>query len=128
MALTLSDLAQFNAGVMRQTPPKVPTMPDISTILTSLALIDEERAELSKGLAANDLVEVADALGDLIVVIYQLAFFSGIPIDEVLSEIHRSNMSKTGGMFNEAGKFVKPESYSRADIKSILEKHGWRRS
>lgn len=59
------------------------------------ALIEEELDELRRGIYTDDLVEIADALGDLLYVIYGTALVYGIPIDKVFDAIHTSNMSKT---------------------------------
>ena len=61
-----------------------------------LDLILEEVKELQEALEANDIVEVADALGDIAYVVYGAALTFGIPLDEVVDEIHRSNLSKLG--------------------------------
>lgn len=57
-------------------------------------LIREEASELSDALANGDLVEIADALGDLLYVIYGAGVTYGIDLEPVVAEIHRSNMSK----------------------------------
>lgn len=59
-----------------------------------LDLIREELAELVEAAEKLDLVGVADALGDLLYVIYGAAHEFGIPLDAVVAEIHRSNMTK----------------------------------
>src|SRR5690606_19354107 len=59
-------------------------------------LIDEEVKELHDAVWDRDIVEVADALADLVYVIYGFALEAGIPLAQVLEEVHRSNMSKLG--------------------------------
>lgn len=92
-----------------------------------LGLIDEERIELQEALDAGDIVEVADALGDMIYVINGLAIEMGIPLDAVVREIHRSNMSKLGldgqPIYREDGKVLKGPNYFKPDIKKVLERH-----
>ena len=58
------------------------------------ALIEEEAAEFRTAIEAEDLVEVADAIGDLLYVVYGAALTFGIPVAEVFTEVHRSNMTK----------------------------------
>jgi predicted HAD superfamily Cof-like phosphohydrolase len=58
------------------------------------ALIREELAELDLAMAAEDVVHVADALADLIYVVWGTALHYGIDLDAVLAEVHRSNMTK----------------------------------
>lgn len=87
-------------------------------------LIEEEFNETKEAFANCDLVEVADGLADMVWVIMGLASSIGIPFDEVWQEVRRSNMSKCVGgkvIKNEAGKVMKPDSYFRPDIKSLLE-------
>ena len=71
------------------------------------------------------LVEVADAIGDVIVTLHGLSNACGLPMKDVFNEIHRSNMSKAnpGGTLtkDKNGKLVKPSTYSPADLKTILE-------
>lgn len=74
----------------------------------------------------GDPVEAADALGDLLYVVYGAALEWGIPIDAVFAEIHRSNMTKVwpdGTVhYRDDGKVIKPPTYSKADIKGVLER------
>ena len=60
----------------------------------ALALIREEVRELEEAVQAEDMVEVLDALGDILVVAYGMAFRLGYNADEVYDLIHKSNMSK----------------------------------
>lgn len=85
----------------------------------------EETEELAEALEARDLVEVADALADIVYVAYGTAVSFGIDLDAVLAEVHRSNMSKLGPdgspILREDGKVLKPPTYSRPDIKTVIE-------
>ncbi len=54
------------------------------------ALIEEEALEFREALAADDIVEVADTIADLLYVVYGAAVTFGIPIHEVFTEVHRS--------------------------------------
>ena len=71
-----------------------------------------------------DPVEIADALGDGIYVKYGHAIERGIPLDDVLREIHRSNMSKLGNdgkpVLRGDGKVLKGPNYSPPDITKVL--------
>lgn len=86
----------------------------------------------------RDIIETADALGDLVYVIEGLAIEAGIPSDEVFTEIHSSNMSKLDdegnpilsdginpapdGKIKPIGKILKGKNYFNPDIASILKK------
>lgn len=83
----------------------------------------ENCAFLSNG-KTPDPVEIADALGDGIYVKYGHAIERGIPIDDCLAEIHRSNMSKLDKdglpIYREDGKVLKGPNYSPPDIEKVL--------
>lgn len=87
-------------------------------------LIEEEFDELLDAMGAQDIVEMADALGDLLYVTYGAALAFGIDLDAVVDEIHRSNMSKLDAdgkpIHREDGKVLKGPRYSRPDIESVL--------
>jgi predicted HAD superfamily Cof-like phosphohydrolase len=88
------------------------------------ALILEEFEEFDEALTNNDIVEVADALADLIYVIYGTAHEFGIPLDEILAEVHASNMSKLGEdgkpIHREDGKVLKGPGFFRPNIAKFL--------
>jgi predicted HAD superfamily Cof-like phosphohydrolase len=84
-------------------------------------LLDEENQELKDALVAKDLVEVADALGDMLYVIFGTCCSHGIDIEPVFEEIHRSNMTKDYSK-GECKKQIKGPGYSKPDIKSIIDK------
>lgn len=92
------------------------------------ALIEEEAAEFRAALDADDLVEVADALADLLYVVYGAALTFGIPIAEVFAEVHRSNMTKLDDqgnpIFRPDGKVMKGPNFSPPDLSPILQRHG----
>ena len=70
------------------------------------------------------MVEVADALTDLLYVVYGAGHAFGIDLDECFHEVHRSNLSKLGTDFKpikrEDGKVLKPDTYSPPDLKTVL--------
>jgi predicted HAD superfamily Cof-like phosphohydrolase len=80
----------------------------------------------SSDIPTQDLVEVADAIADLLYVVYGAAITYGINAKAVFDEVHRSNMTKvwedgTVHRREEDGKILKPPTYSKADIKGVLE-------
>lgn len=97
---------------------------DDARVNLRLDLVEEEWRELYYAANNYDLVEVADALADIIYVAYGFAVELGIPLDRVLNEVHRSNMSKIGGPVRADGKQLKPETYSPPDVRGILEDEG----
>lgn len=85
-------------------------------------LIKEELEEFETAINENDIVEIADALGDLLYVVYGAAVTFGIDMEEISDEIHKSNMTKIEGHRREDGKWIKPDSYEAPKIKEIILK------
>lgn len=89
-----------------------------------LNLIREEMQELEEGFENQDIVETADACGDLIWVILGLCNSLGIPMGPVWQEITTSNMSKTveGKVVRrDDGKILKPDTYFPPNIHRALQ-------
>jgi predicted HAD superfamily Cof-like phosphohydrolase len=88
----------------------------------------EENEEYLEAANTNDLVEVADALGDMLYILAGTIIEHGMQykIAEVFDEIQRSNMSKLGEdghpIFREDGKVLKGPNYFKPNIGEILEK------
>lgn len=100
-----------------------PQFPDHDTIELRLRLIQEEMDELVYAHEDNDLVEVADALTDLLYVIYGTGQAYGIDLDVCFEEVHESNMSKLVDGYakkNEYGKVMKGPNYFPPDLKKVL--------
>lgn len=121
---------EFMTVFNQEVKPK-PKIGKLSTIKLRLALIDEELGELREALINDDLVETADALADILYVVYGTAAAFGIGIDEVFSEVHDSNMSKLDEngqpIYSELGKVMKGPYYFEPKISTILLKQrGWR--
>ena len=83
--------------------------------------------EFNEFLAADNLVDIADALTDLLVVIYGAGHAYGINLDECFKEVHRSNMSKLGEdgkpIYREDGKVLKGPNYSEPNLEAVLNTH-----
>lgn len=77
------------------------------------ALLEEEMEELHEAQDERDIIKIADALGDLLYVVYGTAITYGIDLEPIFDEIHRSNMSKVrGGVIRRAdGKILKGPHY-----------------
>ena len=99
-----------------------PSIPPDATRQLRVRLIQEEFAELQEAMTAQDLPAVAKELADLLYVVYGTAVSYGVDMDPVFREVHRSNLSKVGGYKREDGKWVKPPTYSPADVKPLLAK------
>ena len=102
--------------------PDKPTLPNDTVKALRVSLIQEEFNELKQGLYTNDLVEVYDALLDIMVVTIGTAVALGLVLQPGWQEVHRSNMSKfIDGHRREDGKWIKGPSYSPANLKPIIE-------
>lgn len=101
-----------------------PAVPDEQTKGLRVRLIQEEFDELKEALETKHLPNIAKELADLLYVVYGTAVSYGIDMEPVFHEVQRSNMSKIGGYKREDGKWVKPATYSPADIKPILDRQG----
>ena len=102
-----------------------PALPDWDTCALRLDLITEEVKELEVALANEDLTDIADALTDILYVVYGAGHAFGIDLDACFQEVHRSNMSKLGQdgkpVYREDGKVLKGPDYFDPDLASILE-------
>jgi predicted HAD superfamily Cof-like phosphohydrolase len=105
-----------------------PAIPDEATRRLRIKLIQEEFDEVKEALAGEDLSGIAKELADLLYVTYGTAVACGIDMEAVFREVHRSNLSKIGGYKRGDGKWVKPESYSPAQIGPILASQATRYS
>ena len=89
-------------------------------------LMKEENEEYLEAANNNDIVEVADALGDMLYILCGTIIEHGMQhkIDEVFNEIQNSNMSKLGGdgnpIYREDGKVLKGPNYFKPNIEEIL--------
>ena len=115
---------QLAADFMRAFDQQVheePAWPDFSTRELRLELIQEEYEELEEAIDNKDMVEVADALTDLLYVIYGAGHAFGIDLDACYNEVHASNMSKLGEdgkpMKNEMGKVLKGPNFFEPNLK-----------
>ena len=87
-------------------------------------LIKEELEELRVAMKNKDLLEVADALTDILYVTYGAGHAFGIDLDKCFDEVQNSNMSKLGEngkpIYNEAGKVMKGPKYFKPNLKKFL--------
>ena len=85
-----------------------------------ISLIKEELDELKEAMDSKDLLEVADALTDLLYVTYGAGHAFGIDLDKCFEEVQNSNMSKLGDdgkpIYNEFGKVMKGPNYFKPNL------------
>ena len=87
-------------------------------------LIKEELDELQEAMKNNDLLEVADALTDILYVTYGAGHAFGIDLDKCFDEVQNSNMSKLDEngepIYNELGKVMKGPNYFKPDLSKFI--------
>ena len=89
--------------------------------------MEEENLEYLKATKENNLVEIADALGDMLYILCGTIISHGLQnkIEEIFQEIQNSNMSKLGEngkpIYREDGKVLKGPNYFKPDIRKILK-------
>ena len=106
---------------------EVKTQPSFSTNkINSLRfdLIKEELEELKVAMESKDLLEVADALTDILYVVYGAGHAFGIDLDKCFAEVQNSNMSKLDEngkpIYNESGKVMKGPKYFKPDLTKFI--------
>tara|TARA_B100000902_G_scaffold45680_1_gene53233 strand:+ start:1438 stop:1809 length:372 start_codon:yes stop_codon:yes gene_type:complete len=106
---------------------EVKTKPSFSTDKINklrIDLIKEELEELKEAMQKKDLLEVADALTDILYVTYGAGHSFGIDLDECFNEVQNSNMSKLGKdgkpIYNESGKVMKGPNYFKPNLKKFI--------
>jgi predicted HAD superfamily Cof-like phosphohydrolase len=97
-----------------------PADPADDTKQLRIRLIQEEFDELKESMTKGNLAAVAKEMADLLYVVYGTAVSYGIDMKPVFQEVHRSNLSKVGGYKRADGKWVKPPTYSPANLEPIL--------
>ena len=106
---------------------EVKTKPSFSTDKINklrIDLIQEELEELTEAMQRKDLLEVADALTDILYVTYGAGHSFGIDLDKCFNEVQNSNMSKLGKdgkpIYNESGKVMKGPNYFKPNLKKFI--------
>ena len=106
---------------------EVKTKPSFSTDKINklrLDLIKEELSELTEAMNSKDLLEVADALTDILYVTYGAGHAFGINLDKCFEEVQNSNMSKLDEnrkpIYNDSGKVMKGPNYFKPDLSKFV--------
>ena len=122
-------MSNFNkVGIFMKTfGQEVKTKPSFSSDKINklrIDLIKEELDELQEAMKNNDLLEVADALTDILYVTYGAGHAFGIDLDKCFDEVQNSNMSKLGEngepIYNESGKVMKGPKYFKPDLSKFV--------
>ena len=98
---------------------------DEKTNKLRIDLIKEELEELTKAMDEKDLLEVADALTDILYVTYGAGHAFGIDLDKCFEEVQNSNMSKLDNngkpIYNDKGKVMKGPNYFKPDLNKFIK-------
>ena len=98
--------------------------PNENIVNLRLNLIEEELQELQEAIKQEDLLEVADALTDILYVTYGAGHAFGIDLDNCFDDVQKSNMSKLGAdekpIYNQSGKVMKGPKYFKPNLKQFL--------
>ncbi|MDB0038642.1 nucleoside triphosphate pyrophosphohydrolase family protein [Candidatus Pelagibacter sp.] len=122
-------MSNFNkVGIFMKTfGQEVKSKPSFSTDKINklrIDLIKEELDELKEAMDNNDLLEVADALTDILYVTYGAGHAFGINLDKCFDEVQNSNMSKLSEngepIYNESGKVMKGPNYFKPDLSKFV--------
>ena len=125
----MSKMTNFNkvGTFMKTFGQEVKTKPSFSSEKINklrLDLIREELDELTEAMKNKDLLEVADALTDILYVTYGAGHAFGINLDKCFDEVQNSNMSKLDEngkpIYNEFGKVMKGPNYFKPDLSKFL--------
>ena len=125
----MSDMSNFNKvktfmNTYGQEVKNTPEFPDSKIVQLRIDLIQEELNELKEAINNNDIIEVADALTDILYVTYGAGHSFGVDLDSCFNEVQNSNMSKLGDdgkpIYNESGKVMKGPNYFKPKIKKII--------
>ena len=97
---------------------------DVKTNKLRIDLIKEELEELTQAMNDKNLLEVADALTDILYVTYGAGHAFGIDLDKCFDEVQNSNMSKLGEdgkpIYNESGRVMKGPNYFKPDLLKFI--------
>ena len=121
---TNNELVQDFMWIFGQTVRRELGWPGMNVAALRVDLIDEELNELREATGKQDLVGIADALTDLLYVVYGAGHAYGINLDDCFAEVHRSNMSKLDDesqpIYREDGKVLKGPNYIPPDLGQII--------
>ena len=122
-------MSNFNkvGTFMKTFGQEVKTKPSFSTEKINklrIDLIKEELQELTEAMNSKDLLEVADALTDILYVTYGAGHAFGIDLDKCFEEVQNSNMSKLDEngepIYNDSGKVMKGPNYFKPDLSKFV--------
>jgi len=124
----IKDVRTFHDAFSIENEEKPKALISDNDILLRFNLMREENEEYFEAAKDGDLIEIADALGDMLYILCGTILKHGMQdkIEEVFTEIQRSNMSKLdkegNPIYREDGKVLKSDQYFKPNIKAILDR------
>jgi len=124
----IKDVRTFHDAFSIENEEKPKALISDNDILLRFNLMREENEEYFEAAKEGDLIEIADALGDMLYILCGTILKHGMQdkIEEVFTEIQRSNMSKLdkdgNPIYREDGKVLKSDQYFKPNIKAILDR------
>ncbi len=128
LSTVIESVATFHNAFGIRNAPSPEAAPSPETIALRHRLMAEENEEYLEAAQVGDVVEVADALGDMLYILCGTILQHGMQdvIEEVFTEIQRSNMSKLGAdgrpIYREDGKVMKGPNYTRPNLSFVHER------
>ena len=125
----MSNMSNFNKvktfmNTYGQEVKDKPEFPNSKIVQLRIDLIQEELNELKEAINDKDIVEVADALTDILYVTYGAGHAFGIDLDKCFQEVQSSNMSKLGNdgkpIYNDKGKVMKGPNYFKPNLNKFV--------
>jgi len=117
-------LREFHTAAQLPLPAAPTATPSLGSQTGRQGMLDSELTELAEALAAGDIVAIADAIADCIYVLAGTAVTYGVPLDRVLAEVHRSNMTKVppaGPVLDPGtGKILKGPGYECPQLAAVM--------
>jgi len=123
--MTNFDMVRKFMNAYNQEVQTIASIPSDSIVDLRYNLITEELDELNDAITDANLVDIADALTDILYVVYGAGHAFGINLNKCFSEVHRSNMSKLGldgkPIYREDGKVLKGPNYTPPNLTNALD-------
>lgn len=118
------DVRQFHTTFFPEFVPSTPSFANKDAVEASLNHLEEEFIELYESFSTGDLVDILDAIVDMVYVLLGLAVRLGLPFDQAWKIVHASNMQKVRGE-GRRGKIdvIKPDGWSPPNLRVLFDDH-----
>ena len=97
-----------------------PKLPDKERVQLRMKLLEKAYHDYRYAERAGDILEIADAMGDMIYVLAGTATEYGIPLEDIFTELHRSNMTRGEPIMTQDGRLTKGPTYKKPELGRVL--------